>query len=349
MRTQKVLLLALMACGALGLPAEAQSSLPIALFERYVESLRQQVGIPGMSGIIVQEGQVVWDRGFGYQDVEASIAARADTPYPILDLTQTLSSTVLLRRCLDQHYLEVGDRVVRWNPNFPESGTTIAQLLSHASPGGGFKYDSTRFGALTDVLNQCANRAYAPALAEQLFDRLGMSSSIPGAALLDPASSERRWFSSSTLARYEAVGRQRAASYKVDSRGRPTRTDVTGDPMTAGGGAISTVRDLARFDAALGQGVLLAPGTLSLAWENAGAMPTGLGWFVQHYNGERVVWHFGLKRDANSALIVKLPSRGLTLILLANSDGLVGPPYNLSDGSVTSNLFASLFLRLFLG
>jgi hypothetical protein len=88
---------------------------------------------------------------------------------------------------------------------------------------------------------------------------------------------------------------------------------------------------------------------LSLAWENAGAVPTGLGWFVQHYNGERVVWHFGLKRDANSALIVKLPSRGLTLILLANSDGLVGPPYNLSDGSVTSNLFASLFLRLFLG
>ena len=135
-----------MACGALGLPAEAQSSLPIALFERYVESLRQQVGIPGMSGTIVQEGQVVWDRGFGYQDVEASIAARADTPYPILDLTQTLSSTVLLRRCLDQHYLEVGDRVVRWNPNFPESGTTIAQLLSHASPGGGFKYrlDSIR-------------------------------------------------------------------------------------------------------------------------------------------------------------------------------------------------------------
>ena len=78
-------------------------------------------------------------------------------------------------------------------------------------------------------------------------------------------------------------------------------------------------------------------------------MPTGLGWFVQRYNGERVVWHFGLRRDANSTLIVKLPARGLTLILLANSDGLVGPPYNLADGSVTSNLFASLFLRLFLG
>ena len=118
--------------------------------------------------------------------------------------------------------------------------------------------------------------------------------------------------------------------------------------MTAGIGVISTVRDMARFDAALSAGALLAPSTLSRAWENTGALPTGLGWFVQRYNGESVVWHFGVMRDAYSALIVKLPGRGLTLILLANSDGLAGPPYNLSDGSVTSNLFASLFLRLFL-
>jgi hypothetical protein len=74
-----------------------------------------------------------------------------------------------------------------------------------------------------------------------------------------------------------------------------------------------------------------------------------MGWLVEPYNGERVVWHFGLARGAYSGLIVKVPGRGLTLILLANSDGLAGPPYNLSDGSVTSNLFASLFLRLFVG
>jgi CubicO group peptidase (beta-lactamase class C family) len=119
--------------------------------------------------------------------------------------------------------------------------------------------------------------------------------------------------------------------------------------MNAGTGVVSTVRDLARFDAALSAGALLTPLTLSRAWENAGSQPTGLGWFVQRYNGERVVWHFGLARDGYSGLFVKIPSRGLTLILLANSDGLAGPPYNLSEGSVTSNLFANLFLRLFVG
>ena len=95
--------------------------------------------------------------------------------------------------------------------------------------------------------------------------------------------------------------------------------------------------------------MLLESSTLSRAWEPVGSLPTGLGWFVQRHNGERVVWHFGLARDAYSSLVVKVPGRGLTLILLANSDGLVGPPYNLADGNLSSNLFASLFLRLFVG
>jgi CubicO group peptidase (beta-lactamase class C family) len=112
---------------------------------------------------------------------------------------------------------------------------------------------------------------------------------------------------------------------------------------------VSTVRDLAAFDAALDDGLLLTPSTRSRAWQSSGSTPTGLGWFVSRHNGERVVWHFGLARDAYSSLIVKVPDRHLTLILLANSDGLVGPPYNLADGNLSSNLFASLFLKLFVG
>ncbi len=349
MRSLKVLLFAFLAYGVLEYPVEAQTSLPISLFERYVESLQKQVGIPGMSGTILQNGKVVCERCFGLQDVEGALPARPDTVYPILDLTQTLSSTALLRRCLEQHYLQLGDSVHRWDPTYPDGNDTVVHLLSHVSPTGAFRYDAERFGALREVVEQCANRPYSAVLAEQIFDRLGMTSTVPGVEVLEASSPDRRFFSSSTLQRYAEVARQRAASYKVDSRGQVTRTDSQVGPMTAGTGAISTVRDLARFDAALGDGILLQSSTLSRAWENAGAVPTGLGWFVQRYNGERVVWHFGLARDAYSALIVKVPGRGLTLILLANSDGLAGPPYNLSDGSVTSNLFANLVLRLFLG
>ena len=41
-----------------------------------------------------------------------------------------------------------------------------------------------------------------------------------------------------------------------------------------------------------------------------------------------------------------MPGRDITLILLANSDGL-SAPYTLANGDVTASLFAKLFLRLF--
>ena len=78
------------------------------------------------------------------------------------------------------------------------------------------------------------------------------------------------------------------------------------------------------------------------------AMPTGLGWFVQAYNGERIYWQFGLTRDAASSLIAKIPGKHLTLILLANSDGL-SAPFALQEGDVNASLFARAFLRLFIG
>jgi CubicO group peptidase (beta-lactamase class C family) len=186
-------------------------------------------------------------------------------------------------------------------------------------------------------------------ITEEIFNRLGMSSSLPGADVVDPSSPHRRWINASTLDRYAAILRRQALPYRVDSRGRATRSSAPGVPLSAATGVVSTVRDLARFDAALDEGVLLDPATRSRAWESPGSTPTGLGWFVSRHNGERVVWHFGVARDAYSSLIVKVPDRSLTLILLANSDGLAGPSYTLADGNLSSNLFASIFLKLFVG
>jgi hypothetical protein len=96
--------------------------------------------------------------------------------------------------------------------------------------------------------------------------------------------------------------------------------------------------------------VLLLDETRELAWNpvltaRGTQMPTGLGWFVQAHRGERIVWHFGHVPYAYSSLVVKVPSRRLTFILLANSDGL-SAPFQLQSGNITRSLFATLFLRL---
>src|SRR5262249_52757985 len=150
--------------------------------------------------------------------------------------------------------------------------------------------------------------------------------------------------------RYRATLGRVAVPYRMVNH-RPVRnTDYQGRALDAADGIVTTARDLAKFDLALSSGFLLSPASRNLSWTQtfAGAvpMPTGLGWFVQGYNGQPIVWQFGLIADAYSSLIVKVPNRGLTFILLANSDGL-SAPFALSAGDVTSSLFARLFLKSF--
>ena len=57
------------------------------------------------------------------------------------------------------------------------------------------------------------------------------------------------------------------------------------------------------------------------------------------------MWTFGVVPNAYSSLIIKLPERNLTLILLANSDRL-NSPFMLQQGDLTRSLFAQLFLKL---
>ena len=349
MRATIAVLVSVLAVGVLGPSTGAQSNLPFSLFERYMETLRRQTGIPGLSAAILQDGRVAWEKGFGYQDVAGLVAATPDTPYPIADLSQTLSATLLLHRCVERSHLSVGDQVHRWDPNYADDQTTVAHLLSHTSSSGAFNYDPARFAALTPVLEQCAGGPYPKLVADELLNPLGMSQSVPGTDLDNPESRNRRLFSSATLDRYGAVLGRRAVPYRVDDGEGPTRSDTQGEGLDASTGMVSTVRDLARFDAALDDGVLLDPSTRASAWAPIGSAPMGLGWFVQDYQEERIVWHFGLEQDAYSSLVIKAPARRLTLILLANSDGLVGPRYDLSNGSLTANLFANVFLSLFVG
>ena len=158
---------------ALGAAHEASAqALTLSLFERYLETLRVQAGIPGLSAAIIQGGVVVWERGLGRQDVDGRIPATPDTPYAIANMSQALSSTLLLRNCVDQSYMSTLDPVQRWFPAFDEPQTLIGHLLAHAAPGGGFKYDPGRFASLTPVIEACTNTSYANLLASDLFDLL---------------------------------------------------------------------------------------------------------------------------------------------------------------------------------
>jgi CubicO group peptidase (beta-lactamase class C family) len=346
---------------SLAIPVRAQAPRPSAIttppFESFLDQLRQQAGIPGMSAAIVQNGEIVWERGFGFQNQELRARATPDTPYPIADLSETIAATLLLQ-CVEQRVLDLDMSARRYGLSLPEADATLRNVLSNTSagnPGDAFRYDPDRFSQLGTAVEFCAPQPYRKSVAHRILDRLAMKDSVPGRDILDPQNTPEGLFDSAALDRYARVLERIAVPYKLDKKGRSVRSDTPmDDRLSASTGVISTVRDLARFDAGLDSTLLLNDETVAMAWSNVmtrdrtTALPMGLGWFVQRYGSDPVIWHFGLIPGAYSSLIIKLPARHLTLVLLANSDGLTAP-FQLAQGDVTRSLFAALFLRMFAG
>src|SRR5215471_9180041 len=82
----------------------------LPLLESYLESLRQQTGIPGMSGVLVRDRAVAWSRGFGYANVTSRITATPDTPYLVGDVSEIFGATLLLQ-CVEQRHLVLDDPI----------------------------------------------------------------------------------------------------------------------------------------------------------------------------------------------------------------------------------------------
>jgi len=217
----------------------------------------------------------------------------------------------------------------------------------NAPAGSIFRYDGDRFAALTPVVEACAGVPYRVALARHILDRIGMSESVPGhdlEAVTDAASAA---FDVATLTRYRAVLARIAKPYVVRDN-RPELGEYPPKAINAAAGLVSTVRDLARYDAAIDDHVLVSSSTQSIAWTpfrlaSGREAPYALGWFVQATVAGRAVWHYG-QWPTFSSLILKLPDRGVTLILLANSDGL-SSRFPLAAGDVAASPFARAFIQ----
>ena len=333
----------LVAVFALGQQTAAQS-LTFSLFERYLGALRDQAGIPGMAAAIVQNGDIVWDRGFGLAKIDGAIPVTRNTPFAVNDLTQTVASSLVLRRCVDSGNALLDDLLIRWSPTFPDRAATFRQVLSHTSASG-FAYSRTRFSGLGRAVEECTGSPFAITMVQEVLDRF-MEDAVPGADVLPGSGSAvRLLISTQKLNSYIATLQRIAVPYRVDANRHATASDYRVPLLGATDGLVASANDLARLDAALDAGALVRRATLDEAWKRQGVSPMGLGWFVQVVGGHQVKWHFGQASGAYSSLIIKVPAEHITLILLANSDGL-SAPFPLANGDVTVSPFARIFFSL---
>ena len=333
---------------SLGVFAHADDLVQIRLGD-YLEALRVQAGIPGLAAVLIGPSDVQWQRGFGNQDVEHGAPARPDTPFHVDGLTQVVTAALLLR-CDWYGRISLNDRVGTYAPTSPEAGATVRQVLSHASNGPGgltFTYRLERLDALAPVVSACTDSSFRLGMAG-LLDQMIMFESVPGPdAVVPPAAND---FPASTVDRYRGLMQRLALPYSIDAQLRPSPSQYAERTLTPASGLISSALDFAHFDLALKRGALVGNEALANAWTppigaNGQRLPHGLGWFVQTYNGEPIVWQFGAG-DAASALYIMAPRRGQTLILVANSSGL-SKSFPLAAGDVTVSPFARVFLGIF--
>jgi CubicO group peptidase (beta-lactamase class C family) len=352
------LFFALLAIGTLIVPGKGVAQdFPYQVFERYLEPLAQQIGMPGLSALIVRNNSIEWRRGYGFSDVEKRTPATEDTPYAIGGVTQAITA-VLIGVCVDRYHLNIDQPIRRFVPAYPHE-VSIRHVLAHATDTR-FHYDPVGYTALTKVVEhqECGGMPFRVATALEVLNRQGMMmpSSVPGLDLARPeGAAARLLFDPDTVRRYQELLQQLATPYRIDRNNRYVRSEYPSYGLDAASGLVATARDLYAFESALDRGVPLSRSTLNQMWNPAivvdGAgnrifTPTGLGWFAQTASGEPLVWTFGHIPDVSSALILKMPRKNLTLIMLSNSGGLA-QGFNFEQGDVTTSPFVKVFLRLF--
>jgi CubicO group peptidase (beta-lactamase class C family) len=322
------------------------------------DSLRQAARVPGLAVVVLRDTTVLLARGFGHADVERAVPVTPETPFNIASVTKPISA-VLALRLVERGLLDL-DRPMRSYEGFAEfcqdargaGGVffgdfacdryplTLRHVLSmtaNGEPGTRFLYNPPSFSWASRPMAEVGGAAFSELVVTEVFAPAGMTRS---------ARIHRR------LALPPALANALATPHHVDSTGRVVRSDPPppqGDG--AAGGVISTAMDLARFDVALAGGRLLTMPSMRAMWTagrspSGAVFPYGLGWFVQEHGGQTLLWHSGLWEGAYSALYLKAPARRLTLILLANTDGLRWDN-DLDEAAVHRSPFVAAFLEAF--
>ena len=151
------------------------------------------------------------------------------------------------------------------------------------------------------IVGRASGNDFATYLREHIFQPLGMQNTVAFEAGISAVA-------------------HRAFGYSATQQSW-TRTDQSLTSATLGdGGIYSSIDDLAKWDAALGDDRLLRPASLRLAFQPATltddpAVQYGFGWRI---TGE-TAWHSGETTGFRN-VIVRYPERRFTVIVLTNRD-----------------------------
>ena len=313
-----------------------EPSRSLAEFRDNLDRLRVSGHIESISAVIAKDQAIAWSASLGAATVTDT------TVFHLASLTKPLASTVILQ-LVDEGKVSLDDPVSKYGIVLSSPAPVLVRhLMSHTSegaPGSHFAYNGNRFSLLDSVIRRATGKSFAAALEERIIVPLGLTHTA--------AAPQSAAFAESGLNK-EAYLANMAPGYTW-TNGVFVPTAYQSAFSTAAG-LTASARDYAAFSMAMDRDAFLKPATKALAWTpvtspSGEVFPYGLGWFATDYKGVRVIWHYGYW-TASSALVIKVPARNLTFVLLANTDGL-SAPYPLGAGRLDTSPWARAFLETF--
>lgn len=326
-------------------------------FAELIEEARLATGVPGVAVAVVQDGKIVFERGFGVRELGKPAKVTPATRFMIGSLTKSLT-TVMMARLADQKKLTWETPVTQLAPSFAlgdEAATKALQLRHTVCACTGMPRRDLEFifeyAKVTPEQRLASMKTMKPTtgfgetfqysnLMVAAGGYIAAQQAKPGsyAASYDAAMRAEVFgplgMKSTTLSAKQALSGEHAMPHgrPLSMRYEPIPMAIEGAVESVGpaGAAWSTVRDLARYAALeLGEGVvdgkqivskenLLARRVPQVKISNTSAY--GLGLFVDTDRGVQVVHHGG-NTLGFTADFFALPEHGVAGIVLTNAGG----------------------------
>lgn len=303
---------------------------------------------PGASFIVVREGRVLYRGARGMANLELAVPLQPDMIFRLGSITKQFTAAAIMLLVQDGKVALV-DPIEKHLPGYPTQGhvITVEHLLNHTSgiqsytdipgwfpkqivhdlplaelidgfkkepmqfaPGERFAYNNSAYVLLGAIIEKASGTTYEGFLQERIFKPLGMDHTCYGSN--EPIIRGRV----EGYARKEGVPRNAAYLSMTQPHGA--------------GGLVSTVDDLARWDAALYTETPLRSASLRRMWTPAtlkNGKPTGYGygWFIGKLRGREVLEHSGgIPGFITHAL--RLPESRIYVAVLGNDEGPKADP-----------------------
>jgi CubicO group peptidase (beta-lactamase class C family) len=319
--------------------------------DAYINREMQARRIPGVAIAVIQNGKVILKKAYGIANLETDTPVKTASIFHVASLTKQFTAAAVMM-LVEEGKVRLDDTIATYINQAPESWAkiTVRHLLTHTggiTPGAVVRVDAhgkltTREG--TPLLDITANQALDVIAQTPLLFPAGERAFYCDAGyfllgmIIEKASGQsfrgfmqKRFFEplrmtdSSILDRWKIVKNSVPVYTIRDGQLAHWRRDSQYE-VNSFAGVCSTVEDLAKWDAALGDGTLLKKTSLDLMWTPARlnngqdalvfGSAYGFGWMLGDYRGHRIAEHGG----ASGTHILRFLDDGLTVVVLTNLD-----------------------------